>query len=67
MNRDQMLGRLAETSDVWDIIVIGGGATGLGAALDAVTRGYRTVLLEAADFAKCTSSRSTMLIHVGVR
>jgi glycerol-3-phosphate dehydrogenase len=52
---------------VWDIIVIGGGATGLGTAVDATTRGYSTLLLEQADFAKGTSSRSTKLVHGGVR
>jgi len=51
----------------WDILVIGGGATGLGTAVDAASRGYRTVLLEAHDFAHGTSSRSTKLIHGGVR
>ncbi len=51
----------------FDIIVIGGGATGLGAALEAVTRGYKTLLLEQADFAKGTSSKSTKLVHGGVR
>jgi glycerol-3-phosphate dehydrogenase len=51
----------------WDIIVIGGGATGLGVALDATTRGFKTLLLEQSDFAKGTSSRSTKLIHGGVR
>ncbi len=51
----------------WDLVVIGGGATGLGTALDAATRGYRTLLLERDDFAKGTSSRSTKLIHGGVR
>ncbi|MES2427601.1 MAG: glycerol-3-phosphate dehydrogenase/oxidase [Bacteroidota bacterium] len=51
----------------WDIIVIGGGATGLGTALDAASRGYKTLLLEQADFAKGTSSRSTKLVHGGVR
>jgi glycerol-3-phosphate dehydrogenase len=53
--------------DSWDVCVIGGGATGLGTALDAATRGYRTVLVERDDFAKATSSRSTKLIHGGVR
>ena len=67
MNRDQMLKRLTECSEPWDIIIIGGGATGLGAAVDAATRGYRTLLLEQSDFAKGTSSRSTKLIHGGVR
>lgn len=56
-----------ETSNNWDVIVIGGGATGLGIALDSVTRGYRTLLLEQVDFAKGTSSRSTKLVHGGVR
>jgi len=51
----------------WDIIVIGGGATGLGTAVDAATRGYKTLLLEQHDFAKGTSSRSTKLVHGGVR
>ncbi len=51
----------------WDVIVAGGGATGLGTALEAVSRGYRTLLLEAEDFAKGTSSRSTKLVHGGVR
>jgi glycerol-3-phosphate dehydrogenase len=51
----------------WDFIVIGGGATGLGTALDAASRGFKTLLLEQADFAKGTSGRSTKLIHGGVR
>lgn len=51
----------------WDIIVIGGGATGFGIALDAATRGFQTLLLEQSDFSKGTSSRSTKLIHGGVR
>ncbi len=51
----------------WDVVVIGGGATGLGSAVDAAARGYRTLLLEARDFAQGTSSRSTKLIHGGVR
>jgi glycerol-3-phosphate dehydrogenase len=58
----------AATADtLWDVIVIGGGASGLGAAVDASTRGYKTLLLEAHDYAKGTSSRSTKLIHGGVR
>jgi glycerol-3-phosphate dehydrogenase len=56
-----------ELADEWDIIVIGGGATGLGTAFDAATRGFKTLLLEQADFAKGTSSRSTKLVHGGVR
>jgi glycerol-3-phosphate dehydrogenase len=51
----------------WDVLVVGGGATGLGSALEAASRGYRTLLLEARDFAKATSSRSTKLVHGGVR
>jgi glycerol-3-phosphate dehydrogenase len=64
MNRSALLARLSER---FDVLVIGGGATGLGAALDAVTRGYATALVEAADFATATSSRSTKLVHGGVR
>ncbi|WP_230407064.1 glycerol-3-phosphate dehydrogenase/oxidase [Pontibacter cellulosilyticus] len=56
-----------ESTAMWDVLVIGGGATGLGIAVDAATRGYKTLLLEQADFAKGTSSRSTKLIHGGVR
>ena len=56
-----------EQVTLWDVLVIGGGATGLGIALDAVSRGYKTLLLEQADFAKGTSSRSTKLVHGGVR
>ena len=52
---------------VWDIIIIGGGATGLGSAIEAVTRGYKTLLLEQYDFTSGTSSRSTKLVHGGVR
>ena len=55
------------TGDPFDIIIIGGGATGLGAALDAVSRGYRVALFEQSDFTKGTSSRSTKLVHGGVR
>jgi glycerol-3-phosphate dehydrogenase len=64
--RDENLQRLRDVA-VWDLVVIGGGATGLGSALDACSRGYRTLLLEAQDFAHGTSSRSTKLIHGGVR
>ena len=66
MNRLQMLQHLAETTE-WDIIIIGGGATGLGTAVDAAARGYKTLLVEQHDFAKGTSSRSTKLVHGGVR
>ncbi|MGV3278425.1 glycerol-3-phosphate dehydrogenase/oxidase [Rickettsiales bacterium LUAb2] len=54
-------------NDQFDLIIIGGGATGLGTAVDAVTRGYKTLLIEKTDFAKATSSRSTKLAHGGVR
>jgi len=67
LTRGQQLDKLANPLTEWDIIVIGGGATGLGIALDAVLRGYKTLLLEQADFAKGTSSRSTKLVHGGVR
>lgn len=66
MNRSEQL-RTIETQQEWDVIVIGGGATGLGAALEATTRGYRTLLLEQSDFAKSTSSKATKLLHGGVR
>lgn len=67
MNREHGIGRLKEETDPWDVIVIGGGATGLGCALDAVSRGYRTALIEQADLGNGTSTRSTKLIHGGVR
>ena len=67
MNRETMLEKFADSSRVWDLIIIGGGATGLGIAVDAASRGYKTLLLEQHDFAKGTSSRSTKLIHGGVR
>lgn len=64
--RADLLARLRAGGE-WDLIVVGGGATGLGVALDATTRGLSTLLLEAGDFAQGTSSRSTKLIHGGVR
>ena len=67
MKRDEMLKALTGSSAPWDFIIIGGGATGLGTAVDAASRGYRTLLLEQGDFAQGTSSRSTKLIHGGVR
>jgi glycerol-3-phosphate dehydrogenase len=67
MNRSEMIQALKEEEGVWDVIIIGGGATGLGTAVDAASRGYKTLLLEMSDFAKGTSSRSTKLIHGGVR
>ncbi|MFW6039793.1 MAG: glycerol-3-phosphate dehydrogenase/oxidase [Gemmatimonadota bacterium] len=66
MNRERMLAA-ARDGRTWDMLVIGGGATGLGTAVDAAARGYDTLLLEAADFAHGTSSRSTKLVHGGVR
>jgi len=54
-------------SGSFDVLMIGGGATGLGLALDSVTRGFHTALVEAGDFAQATSSRSTKLVHGGVR
>ena len=67
MNRETMLLQLSHEQHVWDMIVIGGGATGLGIAVDASLRGYKVLLLEQSDFAKGTSSRSTKLVHGGVR
>jgi glycerol-3-phosphate dehydrogenase len=67
MNRQTMLAELEAHTGSWDIVIIGGGATGLGAAVDAASRGYKTLLLEKLDFAKGTSSRSTKLVHGGVR
>ncbi|MXZ05122.1 MAG: FAD-dependent oxidoreductase, partial [Rhodothermaceae bacterium] len=67
MRRDLFIDRIRSDDRLWDVIIIGGGATGLGAAVDAASRGYRTVLLEQSDFASGTSSRSTKLIHGGVR
>jgi len=67
MNREQMIAQIAHRNTPWDIVVIGGGATGMGVAVDAATRGFDVLLLEAKDFAKGTSSRSTKLVHGGVR
>jgi glycerol-3-phosphate dehydrogenase len=66
MQREHFLQQISANKD-WDIIIIGGGATGLGIAVDAAARRYRVVLLEQSDFGKGTSSRSTKLIHGGVR
>lgn len=66
MKRSEQSTKLQQTQN-WDIIIIGGGASGLGTAVDAASRGYKTVLFEAVDFAKGTSSRSTKLVHGGVR
>lgn len=66
-NRDTLIERATDDHQPWDVIIIGGGATGAGIAVDAASRGYRTLLLEQHDFGKGTSSRSTKLIHGGVR
>ena len=70
MRRDEMLRKVrerAQKTEPWDIAVIGGGATGVGVAVDAAARGLSVVLVEAHDFGKGTSSRSTKLVHGGVR
>ncbi|MBK7807456.1 MAG: glycerol-3-phosphate dehydrogenase/oxidase [Saprospiraceae bacterium] len=66
MKRADQLKAISHT-EKWDIVIIGGGATGLGAALDAASRGFKTLCIEKTDFSKGTSSRSTKLIHGGVR
>jgi len=66
MNRQNQLENIKKNIE-WDIIIIGGGATGLGIAVDSATRGYKTLLLEKGDFSQGTSSRSTKLVHGGVR
>ncbi len=68
MNREQMLQLINDHgSKKWDVVIIGGGATGLGCAVDAASRGYKTLLLEKYDFSKGTSSKATKLVHGGVR
>jgi glycerol-3-phosphate dehydrogenase len=67
MTRPEMLTRLQSHTAEWDILIVGGGATGVGVAIDAASRGYDTLLLEGSDFGKGTSSRSTKLVHGGVR
>ncbi len=68
MKREAMLEAVrVQGTEPWDIVVIGGGATGAGVAVDAATRGYKTLLVEREDFGKGTSSRSTKLVHGGVR
>jgi glycerol-3-phosphate dehydrogenase len=66
MTRQELLAQLSQPK-TWDVAIIGGGATGLGVALDAAARGFSVVLLESHDFAKGTSSRATKLVHGGVR
>ncbi len=67
MNRAEMLNRVKAREKIWDFIIIGGGATGVGCAVDAASRGFDVLLLEQSDFGKGTSSRSTKLVHGGVR
>src|ERR1700716_90533 len=67
MNRPEMLGRVLNREGPWDLVIVGGGATGVGVAVDAASRGYEVLLLEQSDFGKGTSSRSTKLVHGGVR
>ena len=68
MKRQRTIAAIEQAPDqIWDVVIIGGGATGLGAGVDAASRGYKTLVLEQHDFAKGTSSRSTKLVHGGVR
>ena len=67
MERKKRIDTVSNFQGIWDFVIVGGGATGVGVAVDAVSRGYTTLLLEQSDFAKGTSSRSTKLIHGGVR
>src|SRR6188474_1511597 len=67
MNRPELLDRLRSRTTPWDLLIIGGGATGIGCAVDAASRGYQVALIEQRDFGKGTSSRSTKLAHGGVR
>ena len=67
MTRENMIDRIQDKKEIWDFIIIGGGATGVGTAIEASARGYRALLLEQHDFGKGTSSRSTKLVHGGVR
>src|SRR5437870_10781085 len=67
MHRDTSVRQLAVRDEPWDVAVIGGGATGVGIAVDAASRGYSVCLVEQSDFGKGTSSRSTKLVHGGVR
>ncbi len=67
MNKQSMIERLRSHREPWDMVIVGGGATGVGVAVDAASRGYDVLLLEQSDFGKGTSSRSTKLVHGGVR
>src|SRR5215510_1325704 len=67
MTRAEMLARVRARREPWDLVIVGGGASGVGVAVDAAARGYEVLLLEQSDFGKGTSSRSTKLVHGGVR
>ena len=67
MTRAAMIARRRQHAGLWDLLVVGGGATGVGVAVDAAARGYSVLLVEQSDFGKGTSSRSTKLVHGGVR
>lgn len=67
MKREEMLDKIIDAKYKFEVVVIGGGATGVGTALESASRGYKTLLVEQSDFAKGTSSRSTKLVHGGVR
>src|SRR5271167_4655556 len=67
MNKQSMIERLRSHLEPWHMVIVGGGATGVGVAVDAASRGYDVLLLEQSDFGKGTSSRSTKLVHGGVR
>jgi len=67
MNREEMMSRVLDRTEPWDMLVVGGGATDVGIAVDAASRGYDLLLMEQSDFGKGTSSRSTKLVHGGVR
>jgi glycerol-3-phosphate dehydrogenase len=67
MNREEMMSRILDRTEPWDMLIVGGGATGIGIAVDAASRGYDILLVDQSDFGKGTSSRSTKLIHGGVR
>ncbi len=66
MKREHIISQI-QSNELWDVVIIGGGASGLGAAIESAARGYKTMLLEQYDFTKGTSSRSTKLVHGGVR
>src|SRR5262245_61806429 len=67
VNRAEMLERATARREPWDMLIVGGGAVGMGVAVDAASRGYEVLLVEQHDFGKGTSSRSTKLVHGGVR